>query len=179
MGKITMSLAMSLDGFIAEKDGSYEWIKGNISELRKINVGEPYVDYDVSIKGYQVIVMGAVTFAGGMHKQFANHAVLVVTRSPDQFPAESGVSFLKPEDAITKVRALKNQGQKIMIYGGGMTASLFIAEDLVDEFEIGIIPILLGDGIPLFHKMDKKLPLRLKTVFQESEIVVLRYVRER
>ena len=102
MGKITMSLAMSLDGFIAEKDGSYEWIKGNISELRKINVGEPYVDYDVSIKGYQVIVMGAVTFAGGMHKQFANHAVLVVTRSP--ITAES-VSL--PEDAITKVRALE------------------------------------------------------------------------
>jgi len=178
MGKITMSLAMSVDGYIAETDGGYAWIKGNIGEMKKLHVGETYVDYGTQIRNYKSIVMGSKSFDLGMHHQFDSHDVIVITRTPEKYAPENGVTFMTPEAAIKAAEEIKASDEKLMIFGGGQTVSLFMEEDLIDEYEIGIIPVMLGDGVKLFHRIGRKIPLRLKTIFQENEIVVLRYSRE-
>src|SRR6267143_1574483 len=61
-----------------------------------------------------------------------------------------GVTFVNesPKSFVEKLR--KRSGKNIWLMGGGELARDFLKEDLVDELYIGIVPVLIGEGIPLF-----------------------------
>ncbi len=83
--------------------------------------------------------------------------------------------------AITTVNIdLIKQGFKNLYIDGGQTIHSFLKEDLIDEIIITKVPILLGDGIPLFHKLDKQLKFKhVKTEIYNNNLVKSHYVRIR
>ena len=78
MRKIIMNLAMSLDGFIANEDGSYEWIKGY--EDSSLNTDNEY-NYETLLEKIDIVVMGKKCYEQDMHLEFKNQTVYVATHS--------------------------------------------------------------------------------------------------
>nr|WP_206528023.1 dihydrofolate reductase family protein [Marinitoga sp. 38H-ov] len=82
----------------------------------------------------------------------------------------SNVEFINSIDIVSN-----NLGKNIWVYGGRKLVSLFLKENIIDEFIIGIIPIILGKGIPLFIDNRPIIDLKLINYYVENDIVILRY----
>lgn len=171
--KLILSLAMSIDGFIADDEGGYSWIHGD---------GQHHLDtidrwdYDAFLQQIDTVVMGRACYDQNMHLDFAGKQVLVATSHP---PANAGGVRFITSDICHAVRAEKEkQGNDIFLFGGGKVASPLIEADLVDRYIIGIIPVLLGHGRPLFYPRVNQAPLTLARYLVEEGVVVLDYLRK-
>ena len=139
--KVILSLAMSLDGFLADPDGGYAWIRGD--GRHALDTGTRW-DYPVA------------------------------TRHPR--PDVGNVRFVA--DPVASVREAKAQpGRDIFLFGGGKLVESFLAADLVDEYILGIVPVILGDGRPVFLGKHPPIPLQLDAFSLEEGIAILRYSR--
>lgn len=140
-------IATSLDGFIAEKDGSVEWL------FTDMNYG--YSEFYSSVG---TIVMGRKTFDqiatfGGQYP-YAGKETVVFSRNPGTFLRKNprGVRF--SADVIGTVRRLlmkKKSKGNIWIVGGADILSILLKAGLVDRIIVSIHPIILGQGIPLLR----------------------------
>lgn len=166
--KIKCTLAISLDGYIADEHGGYDWISG---DGNKDNDTEKAWDFDAFIRDIDVVVMGRNCYDQDMHKEFSNKEVIVITsRKVDD---ESVVTMSENiKEKLLKIKETKN----VFIFGGGKVVSLL--KDIIDEYAIGIIPIILGKGIPLFHPDEIRVKLNLKEIMCNEGIVVLTYTRK-
>ena len=170
-------LAISIDGYIAGPDGNLEWLN-NIPTPQQNDYG-----YSEFIKHIDAIVIGKNTF----------QKVLTLGNWPYRKPVFVLSNNLKeiPENLIGKVEIITGeittvnidlikQGFKNLYIDGGQTIHSFLKEDLIDEIIITKVPILLGDGIPLFHKLDKQLKFKhVKTEIYNNNLVKSHYIRIR
>jgi dihydrofolate reductase len=139
--RVRYQVAVSLDGFIAGPNGEYDWI-----------VGDPAIDFKALFNEFDAAVMGRKTYE------------LVETQSGgDALPGMEAIAFsrtLTPkeyrgvrvtnEDPVAVVRELKKKkGRDIWLFGGGVLFRTLLDAKLVDTVEIAVMPVLLGDGIPL------------------------------
>ena len=164
---------MSLDGYIATKDNDLSWL--SIVEQEGEDYGyfafnEQVDTYIVGRKTYE-IVLG---LTGGTFPQAEKHQCYVITRQ-ERAP-ENGVEFYNG-DLKTIVEELKAKGGKHIYCDGGSEIVLaLLKENLMDEVIVSVIPILLGDGIPLFKSGFSSQKLRLKEAKSyESGLVQLHY----
>lgn len=169
---LILSLAMSLDGFIADDDGGYAWIHGD--GQHHLDTAQRW-DYDAFLQGIGTVIMGRACYDQKMHLDFAGKQVLVVTSHP---PLEvDDVRFITV-DLCDAIRAEKQkQGKDLFLFGGGKAAASLIEADLVDRYIIGIIPVLLGHGRPLFYPRATSAPLTLSRYMVEEGTVILDYLR--
>ena len=144
-------LAVSMDGYIADSKGGVDWLTPYFS---------PEIDFGKFMSEIGATIMGRKTFefshgsgAGGVSGS-GEPTNLVLTRHP--LPKDAKGSFAvknKLPDAVAKLKELVSQkGKDIWLMGGGECIDAFDALGLIDRFEISIIPVMLGDGIPLFPK---------------------------
>ena len=172
-----MYIATSLDGYIVGLNGNLDWLN-NIPNPDKSDYG--YSDF---IKKIDAIVMGKNTF----------QKVLTFGKWPYYKPIFALSNSLKeiPENLIGKAEIVNGEitkvnkdlnklGFKNLYIDGGQTIHSFLKEDLIDEMIITRVPILLGDGIPLFHKLDQQLKFKhKKTEIYNNNLVKSHYVRVR
>jgi dihydrofolate reductase len=85
------------------------------------------------------------------------------------------------ENVAEEIARMKTQaGKDLVLFAGADLAATFMNLDLVDEYRLMIDPIVLGNGIALFGKVEAERPLRLLGVDAfPSEVVLLRYERNR
>jgi dihydrofolate reductase len=140
-----LGLGISLDGYIARPNGAVDFL----FMPKDYSMGPFFASIDTAIMGrktYEVgLKMGGGSWGG------SKMASYVFSRS--QPPGErGGVIFVneRPKPFIENLR--KRPGKDIWLMGGGELARDFLNDDSVDELYIGIVPVLLGDGIPLFPK---------------------------
>ncbi len=153
MRKIKLFIASSLDGFIARPDGSLDWLP---------NDGNDY-GYNDFITTIDTTLMGGktyrdvLTFGDFPYKNLQNF-VFTRNRSIKKKPY---VKFIS-EQICQFTHTLKTQtGKDIWLIGGGeIIAELFNA-NLIDEYIITLIPVILGKGIPLFISLNKQAQLNL------------------
>lgn len=173
--KVILYISMSVDGFIATKDDGLDWLA--VAEQEGEDYGykalEERVDtYIVGRTTYETIL----TLTGGKFPQADLYDCYVLTRQ--ERPNEAGIQFYNG-DLKTLITDLKAQpGKHIYCDGGGQVVQAFMAEDLIDEYIISVIPVLLGDGKRLFlgDVTGKKLKAKPSQYF-ESGVVQLRYER--
>jgi dihydrofolate reductase len=143
MHKVVLGLGISLDGYIARLDGSVDFL----FMPKDYSMGPFFATIDTAIMGrktYEVsLKMGGGSFGGSSMTSY------VMSRSLP--PGErNGVVFTSqsPEALLAQIR--ERHGKDIWLMGGGELARDFLKGDLVDELYLGVVPVLLGEGLPLF-----------------------------
>jgi len=145
----TVYIATSIDGYIARKDGSIEWL----TEFPNPD-GSDY-GYAEFIRDIDAIIMGRHTFetVSGFDTWMYPVPVFVLSSTLKQL---SGRWANKAEIISGNLQdilsALKTRGLERLYIDGGKTIQSFLAEDRIDRMVITTIPIVLGSGIPLFGK---------------------------
>jgi dihydrofolate reductase len=142
MRHVVLSLGISLDGYIARPDGAVDFL---------------FIPKDFSMRAFQAtvdtVIMGrktldaALRMSGGSYKWDQPTYVFSRTQPPGK---RDGLEFVNqsPASLIKKLR--KHPGKDIWMMGGGELAREFLNADPIDALYLGIVPTLLGEGIPLF-----------------------------
>src|SRR5579859_947534 len=139
--KVVLGLGISLDGYIARKDGSVDFLF-----MPK--------DYSMGpfIKSIDTAVLGRKTYDDGLKMGGTFTGPIKYFVFSKSLPAgeRNGVTFTNesPTTAIAEIR--KQPGKHIWLMGGCELIRDFLKEDLVDELYLGVVPTLIGEGIPLF-----------------------------
>jgi dihydrofolate reductase len=151
-GKVVWHMTMSLDGFIAGPHGPMDLVLAP-SEAREVLERSAGAREVIETTG--AFLTGRGTFP---HASAAAHVylgawtgpVFILTHRPPASPPDGNATFLScgvSEAVATALAAAK--GKNVVVAGAGV-AKQCIAAGLVDEFLIHVVPVLLGDGVPLF-----------------------------
>jgi dihydrofolate reductase len=170
--KIIMNLAMSIDGFIADENGGFDWITGDGSI--KLDTDKKW-DYKLFLEGIDTVVMGKACYDQNMQTDFIDKKVFVATRSP--IKDYDNIHFIAGDICKIISGEKKKEGKDVFLFGGGILVDNFLKADIVDEFIIGIIPVILGKGRPLFLGNNPKVELELEEYIVDGGIVIVRYKR--
>ncbi|WP_053957463.1 dihydrofolate reductase family protein [Inediibacterium massiliense] len=172
---IILYIATSLDGYIARNNGAVDWLSGNGENPNADN------GYDAFYSTIDTIIMGRTTYEQIINVLSPNIWVyegkkcyVATTRKSE---IHNKVEFIS-NDITGFVRNLKKQqGKDIWLVGGGKLIDQFIKQDLIDKYIITMVPIILGDGLPLFLKENPEIKLRLIETKMVDGMVELSYVR--
>lgn len=166
--KLRYSVASSLDGFIATEDGGYDWIPEDNS-----------IDFESYLAKLDTLLMGRGTW-----EVMQNPASAPLLDMFDVFVVSTTMAgsddkrmTVIDSDVEESVRALKERpGKDIWLFGGGVLFRSMLEAGLVDRVEIGLLPVLLGQGIPLLPGLDGIAHLSLhSTETFDSGIVLIKY----
>lgn len=169
-------VAKSLDGFIAGKNGELDWLE-TVENPDGNDMG-----FVALMEEVDALVMGRNTFETvvgfGGDWPYAKH-VFVLSRSLQHIPTayQDKVSLIQG-DLLQVLDEIHQKGYHNLYIDGGKTVQEFLKKDLIDELRISTIPILLGDGIPLFSTLP--LPMKwnhIKTEVFLNQIVQSQYTR--
>ena len=146
MRKVILSAAITLDGHIARPDGSVDYLV--MTKEASALMARFFATIDTIVMGRKTLD-AAIAMMGGSFKSPVDipHHVFSRTQPPGE---RDGVIFSNQSPAawLRKIRA--RPGKHIFHMGGGELARSFLQADLIDELFLGVVPILLGDGLPLF-----------------------------
>lgn len=172
MSKIILYIAMSLDGFIATKDGGVEW-------LDPFNdTGDDYGFNDL-ISSIDINIQGANTYRQvlGFDVDYPYKSkTFVVANQELSVPAGADVEFHSGDLSKLVIKAKKEAKKDIWLIGGANLVQQFIKEDLVDEMVISLMPVLIGEGIQLVGNTGTPKNLELAAVEEfKAGVLNLRY----
>ena len=154
MRKVTLFIAMSLDGYVADKDGGVDWLNGQEED------GENMDTYSEFIKTIDTIIMGWNTYhqltseLSPEEWVYPEQVSFVITHR--EIPSTERIRFTSesPCDLVKRLR--EEEGNGIWICGGASIVRQLMETDLIDTLHISVIPTLLGDGVRLFGPLEKR-----------------------
>lgn len=176
MRQTVLYIAMSLDGYIADRNGGVEWLTGQDGGA---DAGDSYTEFtkeiDTVVMGWDTYHQVTTELAPGewVYEDFTSY--IFTHRELD---STEKIRFVK-ESPGELIRSLKQQdGKDIWICGGADIVQQLMREDLIDRFHISVIPVILGDGIRLFGTMEKDVKLRLVKTESYNGISELIYEKQ-
>ncbi|MCB0402146.1 MAG: dihydrofolate reductase [Flavobacteriales bacterium] len=175
--KVVLYISMSLDGFIATENDDLSWL--SVVEQEGLNYGyQAMLDrsdtYIVGKKTYDVVL----SLTSGKFPQADLFDCYVITRQ--ELNPEKGITFYNGNlsELITTLKS--KPGKDIYCDGGGQIVKLLMEHDLIDEYIISVIPVVLGNGKRLFHGGTPGFDLKLvKSESFETGLVQMHYARKR
>lgn len=175
MRKVVLNLAVSLDGFIARKNDSVDW-------LDNLDTGTNDLGFSTFLDRIDTLIMGRKSYdvtlkLGNGVWPFENKKSLVFTRQ--QIADKKNIIFTNEDPIITIKNLRKQEGKDIWLFGGGSFIKMMKEADLIDEYIITTIPIFIGNGIKLFEEVEKETTLELVSVEQVNSIVQTTYTVKR
>lgn len=176
--RVVLYIAMSLDGYIADRWGGVGWLSGHDG------AGPVDDGYDDFIETVDTVVMGMRTYeqvtrelSPGLwpYQGMRGYVASGQARQPTE-----DVAFIGG-DIAGFVQEMKREdtGKDIWIVGGAELAGLFMAQDAIDIYEITIAPVILGGGVRLFTGEMDDIPLYLEDQRRVGGMVMLRYTRRK
>lgn len=175
MRKISLFIAMSLDGYIADRESSVDWLRG------QDNDGEDMDTYSKFAESIDTVIMGWNTYhqitteLSPEEWVYQDFTTYVITHR--QRTSTEKIRFTDREPVDLARRLKEESGKDIWICGGANIVSQLVNEDLIDCYHITVIPTLLGSGIRLFGKGKQEIPLRLLHAESYNGMTDLIYVR--
>src|SRR5438552_192811 len=178
--RITIHMVASLDGFIARKDGSVDWLETSDEFAGGDTLDPKFVE--TFLKMIDCYVMGSRTYetalnfeAKGFGWAYGGKPTFVLT-SRELPRIRNTVEFYSGDLAQFVNEHLRPRFRSIWFVGGGAASGACLRLGLADEVRYSILPILVGDGILFFEKLDRDIPLHLTEVkAYKSGMVALRY----
>jgi len=166
--RVTIHMAASLDGFIARKDGSVDWLETS-DEYADGDILDPEF-VEAFLKTIDCYVMGSRTYetalnfeAKGLGWPYGDKPVFILT-TRDLPRTRDTVEFYSGDLAQFVNDRLRHTYRGIWFVGGGIVSGECLRLQLADEVRYSILPILIGDGIPFFEKLDRDVALHLVEV---------------
>ena len=178
--RVTIHMAASLDGFIARKDGRVDWLETSDEFAGGDTLDPGFVE--AFLKTIDCYVMGSRTYetalrfeSRGFGWSYGDKPTFVLT-SRDLPRNRDTVEFHSGDLAQFVNERLRPAYRTIWFVGGGMVSADCLRLGLADEVRYSILPILIGDGIAFFEKLDRDVALHLAEVkAYKNGMVELRY----
>ena len=171
MRRVRYLVVMSLDGYIAGPKGEADWI-----------TPDPDVNFTEIFSQFDTILVGRRTFemmVKARRVSMPGMKTLVFSRTLRQ-EDHPQVTIVKDGRRRETLAALKaDPGKDIWLFGGGALFQSLAEDRFVDTVEVGIVPILLGAGVPLLPSLNNRIKLSLtghrvrKTGFVSLEYAIL------
>ena len=158
MRKVIFGGANSLDNYLARPDGAVDWILfgDEAAELMK----DMWARFDTIVMGRKTYEHGKKYAPENSKNPFAGFRSVVFSRTID--PASEPDVEVVSADPGDFVRELKSEeGKDICVMGGGELGKTLLEAGVIDEIGFNVHPVLLGEGIPLFHNMNRQIDLEL------------------
>jgi dihydrofolate reductase len=169
MRRLRYNVAMSLDGYIADARGGFDWIPNDDS-----------VDFAGLFARVDTFLMGRRTYetvlANGELPWHRGTRVYVVSSTLPEGERD-GVNFVR-DDPVALARALRNEpgDGEIWLFGGGQLFATLLAANQVDAIEVTVVPVLLGGGVPVVASLRERASLTLNhSHVYPSGMVALHY----
>ncbi len=140
MSYVTLQLAMTIDGYIARKNGNVDFLD-DVNPL----FNEEFTKF---VNSVDTIIMGSGTYKKLLdfgEIPFVDKKIYVLTSKNSPSNQENIIFTSEKIEDI-----LKKENNNIWLFGGSKVIQSFINLDLIDEFQLYIVPKIIGDGIPLF-----------------------------
>lgn len=178
--RVTIHMVASLDGFIARRDGSADWLETS-DEFAGGETLDP-ATVEAFLKTIDCYVMGSRTYetalrfeSQGLGWAYGDKPTFVLT-SRDLPRVRDTVEFYSGDLAQFVNGHLRPRFRAIWVVGGPAVSTECLRLGLADEVRYSIVPILIGDGIPFFGKLDRDISLHLAAVqAYKSGMVEIRY----
>lgn len=177
MKNVILYIAVSLDGYIADRNGSVSWIKGQNDSVELEDTFTPFFD------SIDTVIMGKRTYDQIVTELSSNHwpymgaTTFVITHDDESIGTEhirfSNTSVCRLVDELRE-----QSGKNIWICGGAQVARQLIEKDMIDTYHIAVIPVILGGGIKLFDTTEHKIDLTLACTKEYNGIIELTYYRK-
>jgi dihydrofolate reductase len=166
--RVTIHMAASLDGFIARRDGRVDWLETSDEFAGGDTMDPGFVE--AFLKTIDCYVMGSRTYetalsfeAKGLGWSYGDKPTFVLT-SRELPRTRDTVEFYSGDLAQFVNGRLRPTFRTIWFVGGGVVSGECLRLGLADEVRYSILPILIGDGIPFFEKLDRDIALHLAEV---------------
>lgn len=174
--KCSVFIAASVDGFIARPDGDIEWLHRPEYEAVELN-GVTYASFIATV---DTLVMGRKTLEKVLsfpEWPYEDMPVIALSHAAFDLPARlHGKVEVMAVDPTTLVAQLAERGMQHLYIDGGQTIQAFLEADLINEFIITRIPVLLGQGISLFSQIGSEHELQhIDTCVSDNGFVQSRY----
>ena len=169
--EVVLYIAMSLDGYIAGPDEDLSWLPW-----------DDEIDFESFTSTVGTVAMGRKTYDFSKSQgewPMPEIDTFVFTRQSDfdVTTPRTQITNLSPATWVAQIK--ESSGKNVWLMGGGSLAHEFLAHDLVDRIELGIVPILLGGGTPLFTPLDeyKRFRLTASKSLEKTGLLLATYVR--
>ena len=181
--KCSVYIATSADGFIARNDGSVDWLETAGNPAAGTG-GAPYIDMPTYMSTVDCIIMGRkcmekISSFNLTPEQwpYGSTRIIVLSNTVNTPPENlAGMVEMYSGDLSELIAKLENEGHHHAYIDGGTTIQSFLKLRQIDEMTITLIPILLGEGIPLFGALESDIRLEdAKAVACPSDYVQVQY----
>ncbi len=178
--RVTIHMTASLDGFIARKDGSVDWLETSDEFADGDTMDPGFVE--AFLKRIDCYVMGSRTYetalrfeAQGLGWSYGDKPTFVLT-SRELPRTRDTIEFYSGDLAQFVNGRLRPTYRRIWFVGGGVVSAECLRLRLADEVRYSIMPIVIGDGIPFFANLHRDIALHLAEVkAYKNGMVELRY----
>ncbi|KPI49338.1 dihydrofolate reductase [Clostridioides difficile] len=177
MRKVVLYIAMSLDGYIAEENGSVGFLDEIYPDFQQEE------DYNTFYNTIDTIIMGNSTYTQIVNElsptqwYYKGKECYVYSNTVNGTTENVKYTNLEPQKLIEQL-GKENNKKDIWIVGGSDIVKLFMKDNLIDDYYIYIMPIILGKGIPLFKSGINKTNLNFKRLSNIGELVKLEYSKK-
>ncbi len=135
-------IAMSLDGYIADVDGKIDWLES----IEVPNLGEEYGKFYASV---DTVLMGSRTYdqilTFDVEYPYLDKKNYILAFDKEKYADVTDKNFISIDEIPEEIKS-----EKTWVVGGAMVVNELMKRNLVNKFQISVMPIILGDGIRLF-----------------------------
>jgi dihydrofolate reductase len=165
---VIVHIATSADGYIARPDGDIAWLTSRPKP-------EGFYGLPAFIQSVDTKLLGRKTYDLGRRMGAtvdSSRRTVVFSRHPPPADAPAGVEFVSGAIGSFVSRLRAQPGKDIWLMGGGELIASFLDEGAIDRFVISVVPVLIGDGIPLIARRHRHVLLDLDSVERFGDGVV-------
>ena len=170
--RIIVHIAASADGYIARPDGNIDWLTSRPAP-------KGFYGMDAFVKTVDAKILGRTTYEESLRlgaKFDAKNPAYVFSRRPKPADVPAGVEFVSEEIPSFAEKIRQRPGKDIWLMGGGDIIASFLDAKAIDEFVVSVVPVFIGDGIPLIARRHRQVELDLEKVERfEDGLVQLHY----
>ena len=169
---VIVRIATSADGYIARPDGNLEWLTSRPAP-------KGFYGINAFMRTVDALILGRKTYEAGLRMGAtfdAKRPTFVFSRQAPPPSLPSGVAFVSEAIGPFVDRLRAKPGQNLWLMGGGEIIAAFLDAGALDELVVSVMPVFIGDGIPLIARRPRHVPLELLSVEHfDNGVVQTRY----
>jgi dihydrofolate reductase len=176
--KIVLNLAISLDWYIADDDWWFDWIIGDGDNTNDTN---NQIDFNDFLETVDTLVMWRKAYNDCPTEtmEFLNNKKIFIATHTNVKNITNNIKCISGNISEQILKEQKLPWKDIYIWWWALVADDFIKSDIIDEYIIGIIPVILGKWRPLFLDNNPNIKLHLLESTSKEWIVILKYEKRK